>query len=79
MKVKVYGQLDADNSLYEAVVAFAEAKGTQELVVVAHQRKPLGARHCQMPGSLTYDLLLDGKVAAARQAASGTISCPLKR
>lgn len=80
MNIKLYGKLDADPALYDAVIAYATEQGCNELVIAAHQRIPVGARHCRKPRSLTYDFIMDSGIPqAARQEASGKILCPIRK
>lgn len=59
MDEKVYGRLDPDPTLLEAVRGFAKEQGASHLLIAAHQRVPVDARPCQFPGTLLYEIQLD--------------------
>lgn len=80
MEVKTYGKEDADPALFEALKAYASSQGCASLVVAFHQRRSMAARPCAIPGSVTYDFVMDGRAPlAARQYRDGRIECPVKR
>lgn len=80
MDIKVYGQPDPeDQALREAIIRFVASKGLSVMTLLCYPRKPLHARNCQRPGSLTYEFIVGDNVAyAARQERDGKITCPLQ-
>lgn len=82
MEVKLYGAEDTDPTLLEEVKRYATSLGASHLLVAMHQRREVNGRPCAVPGSVTYDFIIDGKgdqPYSARQLANGTIICPLPR
>lgn len=74
MNERLYGPMDPDSTLLEAVRAFALERGATDLLVAMKARQPWDARPCQYPGSLLIDFQINNdKAYAARQHANGKI------
>lgn len=64
--MKVYGKSDEDKSAENLLMSLIAGEDVQ--YVMLHARKPINARPCQLPGSLTVQaLLVDGRVISVRQ------------
>lgn len=64
--VKTYGKSDPDMAAENLLMQMLKGLDVQSILL--HQRKPIDARHCQLPGSLTVQAVLrDGRVITVRQ------------
>lgn len=69
-----YGQADPDPTLLNLVETRLSELGISATMIVLHQRMPIDARPCRHPGSLTYDVVIEGRARRAHQALNGQIT-----
>lgn len=63
---KVYGVQDPDTTAYDLLMQIIKDKKVAR--VLLHQRMPINARPCKLPGSLTVQAVLEsGEVITVRQ------------
>jgi hypothetical protein len=73
VSTKIFGQPDADPTLLNSVLTRIDELGVADTMLLCHQRVPINSKPCQHPGSLTYEVVIDGRARRAHQTFSGKI------